>query len=82
MDFTHRQAQNRHMKEYKVIIYRESILGSLFLGESKVDPDNFTEFLNEHAREGWRVVTMERETRRMLLVSSREAYLVVMERDK
>jgi len=70
------------MKEYKVVIYREGLLGSLFLGESKVDPDNFTEFLNEQAREGWRVITMERETRRMLLVSSREAYLVVLERDQ
>jgi hypothetical protein len=40
------------MKEYKVVIYREGLLGSLFLGESKVDPDNFTEFLNEQAREG------------------------------
>lgn len=70
------------MKEYKVVIYREGILGSLFLGESKVDPDNFTEFLNEHAADGWRVVTIEREIRRMLLVSSREAYLVVLERDR
>lgn len=69
------------MKEYKVVIYREGILGSLFLGESKVDPERFTEFLNEHAAEGWRVITMEKEIRRMLLVSSREAYLVVMERD-
>ncbi len=70
------------MKEYKVVIYREGILGSLFLGESKVDPDRFTEFLNEQAAEGWRVITMEKEIRRMLLVSSREAYLVVLERDK
>jgi len=70
------------MKEYKVVIYREGILGSLFLGESKVDPDRFTEFLNAHAAEGWRVITMEKEIRRMLLVSSREAYLVVLERDK
>ena len=70
------------MKEYKVVIYREGILGSLFLGESKVDPDRFTEFLNAQAAEGWRVITMEKEIRRMLLVSSREAYLVVLERDK
>jgi hypothetical protein len=69
------------MKEYKVVIYREGLLGSLFLGESKVDPDNFGEFLNGYAAEGWRVVTMEKEIRRMLLVSSREAYLVVLERD-
>lgn len=70
------------MKEYKVVIYREGVLGSLLLGESKVDPDRFTEFLNEHAAGGWRVITMEKEIRRMLLVSSREAYLVVLERDK
>lgn len=70
------------MKEYKVVIYREGILGSLFLGESKVDPERFTGFLNEHAAEGWRVITMEREIRRMLLVSSREAYLVVLERER
>lgn len=70
------------MKEYKVVIYREGILGSLFLGESKVDPDNFTEFLNQYAADGWRVITIEREIRRMLLVSSREAYLVVLERER
>lgn len=70
------------MKEYKVVIYREGILGSLFLGESKVDPDNFTEFLNEYATDGWRVITIEREIRRLLLVSSREAYLVVLERER
>lgn len=70
------------MKEYKVIIYQEGMLGSLVLGESKVDPENFSEFLNKYAREGWRVVTMEKEIRRMLGFWSREAYLVVLERDK
>ncbi len=70
------------MKEYKVVIYREGMLGSLLLGESKVDPERLSEFLNEHAAQGWRVITMEKEIRRMLLVSSREAYLIVMERDK
>lgn len=70
------------MKEYQVVIYREGMLGSLVLGESKVDPENFTDFLNEHARKGWRVVTMEKEQRRMLGFWKREAFLVVMERDK
>lgn len=28
--------------EYKVVIYRENILGSLFLGGSKVDPVRFS----------------------------------------
>lgn len=70
------------MKEYKVLVYREPLLGSLILGESKVNPVKFTEFLNSHGREGWRVVTMERERRRELLFFSREAYLVVMEKEK
>ncbi|SEI56597.1 protein of unknown function [Allopseudospirillum japonicum] len=68
------------MKEYKVVVYREGLLGSLFLGQSKVDPEGFSEFLNRHARQGWRVVTMEREVRRMLLFFQREGFLVVLER--
>ncbi len=69
------------MKEYKAVIYQEGMLGSLLLGASKVDPVRFSEFLNRNAREGWRVVTMEKDIRRMLLLWTREAYLVIMERD-
>jgi hypothetical protein len=69
------------MKQYKVVIYREGMLGSLFLGSSKVDPERFSEFLNKNAAAGWRVVTMEKDIRRMLLLWKREAYLVVMEKD-
>ncbi|MGL4318381.1 MAG: DUF4177 domain-containing protein [Pseudomonas sp.] len=69
------------MKQYKVVIYREGMLGSLLLGGSKVDPVKFSEFLNKNAAEGWRVVTMEKDIRRMLLLWKREAYLVVMEKD-
>lgn len=68
--------------EYKVILYREGMLGSLFLGSSKVDPERFSDFLNRNAAEGWRVVTMEKESRRMLLFFEREAFLVVMVREK
>lgn len=68
--------------EYKVAIYRESMLGSLFLGVSKVDPVKFSDFLNKNGNEGWEVVTMEREVRRMLLFFSREAFLVVMKKQK
>ncbi len=69
-------------KEYKVVLYRENMLGSLFLGSSKVDPERFSAFLNRNAAEGWRVVTMEKENRRMLLFFDREAFLVVMERER
>ncbi|MCE7886158.1 MAG: DUF4177 domain-containing protein [Alphaproteobacteria bacterium PRO2] len=69
-------------REYKVILYREGMLGSLFLGSSKVDPERFSDFLNRNAAQGWRVVTMEKEFRRMLLFFQREAFLVVLEREK
>jgi hypothetical protein len=69
-------------REYKVVLYREGMLGSLFLGSSKVDPERFTEFLNRNAAQGWRVITMEKESRRMMLFFEREAFLVVMEREK
>jgi len=67
--------------EYKTIIYKEGLIGSLLLGESKVNPDNLTEMLNKYGRQGWRVRTMERENRRSLLFFSREAFLVVLERE-
>ena len=66
--------------EYKVVIYREGLMGSIFLNGSKVDPLRYSNFLNENAKQGWKVVTMERETRRALLFFSREAFLTVLER--
>lgn len=69
------------MKRYKVVLYQEGMLGSLLLGNSKVDPVKFTEFLNKNAAEGWRVVTMEKDIRRMMLFWSREAFLVIMEKE-
>jgi hypothetical protein len=69
------------VKEYKVVVYQEGMLGSLFLGASKVDPERFSDFLNKNAKQGWRVITMEKDIRRMLLLWTREAYMVIMERD-
>ena len=68
--------------EYQVLVYKEPLLGSLFLGESKVDAKRFASFLNEQAAQGWRVKTMERENRRALLFFNHEAFLVIMERDR
>ncbi|NLD00123.1 MAG: DUF4177 domain-containing protein [Gammaproteobacteria bacterium] len=70
------------MMEYKVIIYQEGMLGSLLLGGSKVDPVRFTDFLNQNAAQGWRVQTMEKDIRRMLLFWKREAYVVILGREK
>ena len=68
------------MREYKVVIYQEGMLGSLVLGSSKVDPVRFSTFLNSNAEDGWRVVTMEKDIRRMLLFWKREAFIVILER--
>jgi hypothetical protein len=67
--------------EYKVVVYQEGMLGSLLLGGSKVDPVRFSEFLNHNAIKGWRVQTMEKDIRRMLLFFKREAYVVVLGRE-
>lgn len=67
-------------REYKVVLYREGLLGNIFLAGSRVNPIKFTNFLNENAAEGWRVVTMDRESRRELLFFKREAFVVIMER--
>ncbi len=68
--------------EYKVVIYQEGMLGSLLFGSSKVNPIKFTDFLNKNASEGWRVQTMEKDVRRMLLFWKREAYVVILGREK
>jgi hypothetical protein len=70
------------MYEYKAVIYQEGMLGSLFLGQSKINPVRFSEFLNENAQEGWEVVTMEKDIRRMLLFFSREGYVVILKRQR
>jgi len=70
------------LMEYKVVIYAESVLSSIFLGSAKVDPVKFSIFLNELACDGWEVVTMEKENRRALLFFSREAFMVILKRSK
>lgn len=70
------------MKEYKIIIYQEHLLGSLILGQANVDPERMSVFLNSHAAEGWEVVTMEREIRRLFLFWRREGMVFVLQRER
>ena len=60
------------MKEYKAVIYQENLLSSLVFGSAKINPVKFSDFLNSHASQGWKVVTMEKDQRRMLLFFVRE----------
>lgn len=69
------------MKEYTVILVKEGLLGSLLLGESKVDPLKFSRTLNEYAAQGWEVRTMEKDIRRKWLFFSMETYVVILERE-
>ncbi len=39
-------------KECRVVIYKEGLLGSLFFGEAKADPDKMSQFLSSYTREG------------------------------
>jgi len=68
--------------EYKAVVYQEGMLGSLLLGQSKINPVRFSEFLNANARDGWEVVTMEKDIRRMLLFFKREGYVVILKKEK
>jgi hypothetical protein len=70
------------MIEYKAVIYQEGMLGSLLLGQSKINPIKFSEFLNANAQDGWEVITMEKDIRRMLLLWKREGYVVILKREK
>ncbi|OCG60982.1 MULTISPECIES: DUF4177 domain-containing protein [unclassified Gilliamella] len=70
------------MKEYKVVVFQEGALSSLLLGSANADEVRFSEFLNKNAKDGWRVVTMEKDMRRLFLFWKREAYLIVMERER
>ncbi|MEM7529925.1 MAG: DUF4177 domain-containing protein [Pseudomonadota bacterium] len=63
-----------------MVIYREGLLSSLFFGAAKLNADRFTDFLNDYAIRGWRVVSMEKDVRRLLLLFTREAYVVILER--
>ncbi len=70
------------MKEYKAVVYQEGMISSILLGSAKVDPERLSRFLNDNARDGWRVITMEKDIRRTLLLWTREAYLIIMERER
>ena len=67
-------------KECRVVIYKEGLLGSMFFGEAKAEPDKMSRFLTEYTQQGWEVKTMAVERRRSALFWSREAYLFVLER--
>lgn len=69
------------MKTYKVVIFQERGFMTILLGAGKIDPIKFADFLNSHAKDGWRVVTVEKEIRRAFLFWRREAMVCILEKD-
>ncbi|MCQ2965508.1 MAG: DUF4177 domain-containing protein [Alphaproteobacteria bacterium] len=69
------------MKEYKVVVWSESMLSKFFFGEGKVNERSVEDLLNKYAREGWEVKTLSRENRRTLLFAKREALVFILERE-
>ena len=70
------------MLEYKVYVYKEPIISSIIFKNSQIDTDEVGNILNNFAKQGWRVKTMEREIHRTLLFWSREAFIFILEKDK
>jgi hypothetical protein len=55
------------------------LLATLF-GAANIKPIKFSNFLNENAKDGWKVRTMEKDKQRAFLIFKRESYVVIMER--
>ena len=67
-------------QEYKVISVSEGVLGTLFLGSSKIPTERMEQALNEHARTGWQVVFQVVESKRLLLFWQRETVIITLGR--
>ena len=68
-------------KEYKIELVQESAASILFFGSAKVPVKKTEKLLNEYGSDGWSLVFMVREHRRMLLFWSREALIITLSRD-
>ena len=69
------------MKQYKVEVIKEGVLGTLFLGSSKLPVKKIEEVMNEYGKDGWDVSFQVIEKSRMWLFWEREALIVTFVRD-
>jgi hypothetical protein len=67
-------------KQFKVEVVTEGLLGSLFLGASKLPIEKMEEVMNTYGRQGWDVTFMLIEKKRMLLFWEREAAIITFAR--
>ena len=71
----------RISKEYKVIVIKESGLGTVLLGASMLPINKMEAELNAYGREGWEMAFMVIEQHRHLLFWTREAAVITLSRD-
>ena len=69
------------MKQYKVEVIKEGVLGTLFLGSSKLPVKKIEEVMNEYGKDGWDVSFQVIEKSRMWLFWEREALIVTFVKD-
>ena len=68
-------------KKYKVEVVKEGVLGTLFLGSSKLPIKKIEEVMNEYGKDGWDVSFQVIEKSRMWLFWEREALIVTFVKD-
>ena len=69
------------MKQYKVEVIKEGVLGTLFLGSSKLPVKKIEEVMNEYGKDGWDVSFQVIEKSRMWLFWEREALIITFVKD-
>jgi len=69
------------MKQYKVEVIKEGVLGTLFLGSSKLPIQKIEEVMNKYGKDGWEVSFQVIEKSRMWLFWEREALIVTFVKD-
>ncbi len=72
---------NPIMKQYKIEVVKEGILGTLFLGSSKLPIKKMEEVMNEYGKDGWDVSFQVIEKARMWLFWQREAVIITFVKD-
>ena len=68
-------------KQYKVEVVKEGVLGTLFLGSSKLPINKIEEVMNEYGKDGWDVSFQVIEKSRMWLFWEREALIITFVKD-
>ena len=69
------------MKQYKVEIIKEGVLGTLFFGSSKLPLKKMEQVMNDYGKNGWDVSFPIIEKHRLFLFWQREAIIITFVKD-